>query len=206
MTLSLAQLALYAGAMAALWAVPGPVWVALVARALSGGMRGAWPLAIGVAIGDVFWLLCAAFGLTWILSIYGGFLEALRWVAAAMFITMGIMLWRAKPSLPGSNSRLTRPGIWAGILVGIAAVIGNPKAILFYMGMLPGFFDLSRVSGLDIALIAAISALVPALGNLILAVFVNQARRFLQSEQAIGRVNKASGALLLLVGLIIPFS
>ena len=51
MTVSLYDLLLYAGGMAALWAVPGPVWVALVARALSGGMRGAWPLAVGVALG-----------------------------------------------------------------------------------------------------------------------------------------------------------
>ena len=28
---------------------------------------------------------------------------------------------------------------------GVAAVLGNPKAILFYMGVLPGFFDLSKV-------------------------------------------------------------
>jgi threonine/homoserine/homoserine lactone efflux protein len=29
-----------------------------------------------------------------------------------------------------------------GLSVGFAAVIGNPKAILFYMGALPGFFTL----------------------------------------------------------------
>jgi threonine/homoserine/homoserine lactone efflux protein len=28
--------------------------------------------------------------------------------------------------------------------VGVAAVIGNPKAILFYMGALPGFFCAGR--------------------------------------------------------------
>ena len=41
-----------------------------------------------------------------------------------------------------ADSRLTRPGRWAGFAAGVAAVIGNPKAILFYMGVLPGFFDL----------------------------------------------------------------
>jgi threonine/homoserine/homoserine lactone efflux protein len=32
----------------------------------------------------------------------------------------------------------------AGFLAGLAAILANPKAILFYMGMLPGFFDLTR--------------------------------------------------------------
>ena len=45
MTITAYELLLYAGGMAALWAIPGPVWVALTARSLSSGMRGAWPLA-----------------------------------------------------------------------------------------------------------------------------------------------------------------
>jgi uncharacterized glyoxalase superfamily protein PhnB len=40
-----------------LWIAPGPVWVALTARALSGGFAAAWPLAIGVTIGDLVWPL-----------------------------------------------------------------------------------------------------------------------------------------------------
>ena len=63
MTVTSQQLLLYALGMAGLWAVPGPVWVALIARALSGGMRGAWPLAVGVALGDLIWPLCAILGL-----------------------------------------------------------------------------------------------------------------------------------------------
>jgi len=53
MTVTGHQLLLYALGMAGLWAVPGPVWVALTARALSGGMAAAWPLAVGVALGDL---------------------------------------------------------------------------------------------------------------------------------------------------------
>ena len=88
MTVSLHELLLYALGMAGLWAVPGPVWVALIARALSGGFAAAWPLAIGVAIGDLVWPLTAILGLTWIESTYGDFLSVLRWVAAAIFLIM----------------------------------------------------------------------------------------------------------------------
>jgi threonine/homoserine/homoserine lactone efflux protein len=66
---------LYALGMAALWAVPGPVWVALTARALSGGFAAAWPLAVGVALGDLAWPLLAILGLSWIESVYGDFLS-----------------------------------------------------------------------------------------------------------------------------------
>lgn len=206
MTISLLDLMLYAAAMAGLWAVPGPVWVALTARALSGGMAGAWPLAVGVALGDLIWPLCAILGLAWVLSLYGDALSVLRWIAAGVFIGMGLLLIRKPARAPDADSRMTRPGIWAGFSVGMAAVIGNPKAILFYMGFLPGFFDLSTVTAPDIAAILAVSAIVPMLGNLGLALFLDRARRLLQSPAAIRRMNMASGALLILVGLVIPFT
>ena len=205
MTVTLHQLGLYALAMAGLWAVPGPVWVALTARALSGGMAGAWPLAVGVALGDLLWPLCAILGLAWVLSLYGDALELLRWVAAAVFIGMGILLIRTPARAPGADSRMTRPGVWAGFSVGVAAVIGNPKAILFYMGFLPGFFDLSRINAWDIAAILAISAVIPMLGNLGLALFLDRARRVLSSPAAVRRLNVGSGVLLVLVGVVIPF-
>lgn len=206
MTVTAYELALYALAMAGLWVIPGPVWVALTARALSGGYAAAWPLAVGVTLGDMLWPLCAIFGLSWVLSIYGDFLVVLRWVAAGVFLFMGVMLIRKPAAALSADSRLTKPGLWAGFAVGVAAVIGNPKAILFYMGVLPGFFDLSRVNGWDIAAILAISALVPMLGNLCLALFLDRARRLLQSPRALHRVNTGSGVLLILVGLVIPFT
>jgi threonine/homoserine/homoserine lactone efflux protein len=205
MTVSLYQLSLYALGMAGLWAVPGPVWVALTARALSGGLAAAWPLAIGVALGDLIWPLAAIMGLSWIESSFGDILSVLRWVAAVIFLVMGILLIR-KPAGPlAANSRMTRPGVWAGFSVGVAAVIGNPKAILFYMGALPGFFTLETLTATDIAAIILISALVPMAGNLGLALFLDRARQLLSSPESVRRLNVTSGILLIGVGLVIPF-
>jgi threonine/homoserine/homoserine lactone efflux protein len=206
MTVSAYELLLYAGGLALLWAVPGPVWVALIARALSGGIAKAWPLALGVAIGDMIWAICAALGLAWIMSLYGGFLEIMRWVASAVFLAMGISLILKPAELPNPDGRLNRPGTLAGIVVGLMVVFGNPKAILFYMGVLPGFFDLGSFTALDIAAIALLSALVPFLGNMGLAVFLDRARRLLSSPKAMQRLNRVSGGLLVFVGLVIPFT
>jgi threonine/homoserine/homoserine lactone efflux protein len=205
MTITGYGLFLYALGMAGLWVVPGPVWVALTARALSGGMAAAWPLAVGVAIGDLFWPLAAILGLSWIDSVYGDLLSVLRWVAAAVFLVMGALLLRRPSAAMSADSRLTRPGRWAGFSVGVAAVIGNPKAILFYMGALPGFFALGALTPVDIGLIITVSAFVPMAGNLALALFLDRARALLSSPAQIRRMNLISGGLLVAVGLVIPF-
>lgn len=205
MTVSLHELLFYALGMAGLWVVPGPVWVALTARALSGGFAAAWPLAIGVALGDLIWPLAAILGLSWIESSYGDVLAILRRVAAAIFLLMGILLIRKPAATLNADSRLTKPGMLAGFSVGVAAVIGNPKAILFYMGALPGFFTLEALTTPDVVAIIALSALIPMIGNLVLALFLDRARQMLSSPESLRKLNVTSGVLLIGVGLVIPF-
>ena len=84
-------------------------------------------------------------------------------------------------------------------------MIGNPKAILFYMGALPGFLDLSRLEWREMAAIAVVSAGVPMAGNLGLAAFLGRARQLLSSPVAMWRLNLGSGLVLIAVGAAIPF-
>ena len=203
MTVSALDLLFYAGALLILFATPGPVWIALLARTMAGGFSAAWPLAAGVTIGDVLWPLTAIFGLTWIVAQFSAFVMVMHWVAAVTFVGMGCLLIRNAGKGIQSDSRLTRPGRWAGFATGVAVVMGNPKAILFYMGVLPGFFDLRRVTGLDIAAIVALSVVIPLSGNLILAASIGRARSLLTSPAALRRMNFVAGGLMIGVGLLI---
>ncbi len=203
MTVTALELFFYAGAILILFLTPGPVWVALTARAMSGGFPAAAPLAVGVALGDALWPLAAIFGLSWVLSLYGGLLEALKWVAMGMFVIMGVQLIRHAEAQLSADSRLMRPGALAGFAAGVTVILANPKAILFYMGVLPGFFDLSRVTGADIAAILAVSVVVPMLGNLTIAFAIDRARAVLRSGRALARANRIAGVALIAVGVVI---
>jgi threonine/homoserine/homoserine lactone efflux protein len=206
MTLGLTELAFYAGALLILFLTPGPVWLALTARALSGGFHAAWPLAMGVVIGDALWPLLAVLGVSWIVAQVEGFMTILRLVGAGMFLIMGVLLIRNADKTIAADSRLTRPGMWAGFVAGLVVILGNPKAILFYMGVLPGFFDLTQVTAADIAAIMGVSMIVPFIGNLIFAMMIDRVRRLLASGRAIRRTNVTAGCLMILVGLVIPFT
>lgn len=206
MTLTLSALALYAGALFILFLTPGPVWMALTARALSGGFSAAWPLALGVAVGDLFWPLLAIFGLGVVSSSYGTVMVVLRWAAVAIFVVLGINLIRKADRPVESDSRLTRPGRWAGFAAGVTAILGNPKAILFYMGVLPGFFDLGHFTAADVAAVVVLSMAVPLVGNFCFAALVARARHRLAGRAGMARINRIAGALLLGVALLIAVS
>ncbi len=203
MSISLLDLALYAGALFILFLTPGPVWLALLARTISGGFASAWPLALGVVVGDLLWPLAAIFGLAWIVSVYGEFMLVLRWVGAGIFLIMGVQLIRHADRAITADGRLTRPGVWPGFAAGLAAILGNPKAILFYLGVLPGFFDIAVIGTVDIVVIVAVSMVIPFLGNMVFALGIDRLRRLLQSPQALRRANQVAGVLMILVGLVI---
>ena len=202
-TLSLSEIGLYSFALLLLFITPGPVWVALIARSLKSGFAGAWPLALGVAIGDICWPALALLSLGQIVSLHGDIIFWLRYIAVAVFLGMGIGLYLAPVQPLQAERKLTKEGVLAGFLAGLMVIIGNPKAMLFYIGILPGFFDVSRLQIGDIILIALISALVPFSGNLILGVAVGRARQLISSLSARRRLNQVSGIILILVGGLI---
>ena len=205
MTIALPDLLLYCGALLILFLTPGPVWLAIMARALSGGFASAWPLAVGVAIGDMLWPLVAVLGISWILSVFDMFILGMRWIACGVFLIMGFLLIRHADAKIDRDSRLTRPGAWAGFGAGLLAILGNPKAVLFYIGVLPGFFDLRSVTAVDVGAIIAVSVVIPLLGNLAVAALVGKLRGLMTNPATLKRINIVAGTLLICVGLLIPF-
>ncbi|MFC4218296.1 LysE family translocator [Pseudophaeobacter arcticus] len=206
MSLSVWDLLLYAAALFVLFLTPGPVWLALMARAVSGGFQAAWPLAVGVAVGDLIWPLVAIGGMSWLASSLSEVMLVLRWGACLMFVLMGVRVIRAAGRKIAENRALTRPGAWAGFVAGVAVIMSNPKAILFYMGLLPGFFDLGALGWVDVVVIICLSFTVPLLGNLVMAALVHSLRQVIASPAALRRLNLTSGALLIGVGLLLPFT
>lgn len=206
MTVGLNELILYAGAVFILFLIPGPVWAALIARALSGGFSSAWPLALGVVLGDVLWTVVAVLGVAWLASNFEGFLIVLRFSGATLLVVMGAQLIYRAGRVIERDGRLTIPGSWAGFLAGALISIGNPKAVLFYLGVLPGFFDLAKITAFDIAAIGVVSMLVPFSGNIVLAAFVHKSRALISSETGRRRINMTSGLSLILVGIAIAAS
>jgi len=205
MTLTAASLMAYAGALGLLVITPGPVVAALIARAATGGVRGAVPLAAGVAVGDMLWPLIAMLGIGAAVSVWADALYVLRLVGAVILVWMGLELARhaEAAAIRATAGGLARESGWAGFGAGLLVILGKPKAILFYLGVLPGFFPMARLTVADMAVICFVSVLIPFLGNLGWAAIFARARVLLSDPVAMRRLHVGAGLALVAVGVAI---
>ena len=203
MTLNLQQVILYSGALVILFLTPGPVWVALIARTVSGGTKAAFPLALGVSLGDMLWPFIVFFGLGLLISLYADILTLIRYFAAIVLILMGLQTIVTSNTKFVSNKQLTRSGFLPGFSAGFIAVTANPKASLFYLTLLPGFFNFGEIVFLDILIISVVSFMVPMMGNLLMIMFIAKVRYFLSSPNAVRLTNIISGFALIAVAIFI---
>ena len=203
MTITNGQLVLYFGALIILFLTPGPVWIALIARTVSGGTKSAISLALGVSLGDFLWPIVVFFGLAFLVSLYSEILILFRYLAAVILTIMGIQTILNSRKKLHLNSRLTKSGFFAGFSAGFIAVTANPKASLFYLTLLPSFFNFDTINFFDIMIISIVSFSVPMIGNILMILFLSKVRSFLSSPNSVRITNVVSGVLLIGVGVII---
>lgn len=125
---------------------PGPNMIYLVSRSLCQGRRAGLISLGGVALGFVFYMLCAAFGITALLITVPYAYDALR-IAGALYL-----LWMAWQALrPGGRSpfqvrNLPAHGPARLFAMGVVTNLLNPKIAIMYLSLLPQFIAPERGS------------------------------------------------------------
>ncbi len=120
---------------------PGPNMIYLISRSICQGRKAGFISLAGVAAGFLFYLLCAAFGITALLFAVPFAYDALRFGGALYLVYLA---WQAvKPGgqspfavrelPPHSPRRLFLMGLFTNLL--------NPKIALLYLALLPQFID-----------------------------------------------------------------
>jgi threonine/homoserine/homoserine lactone efflux protein len=120
---------------------PGPNMIYLISRSITQGPAAGMVSLGGVALGFVFYMLCAAFGITAVLFAIPFAYDVLRLSGAAY------LLWLAWQALkPGGRSpfqvrQLAVDGPRKLFAMGLLTNLLNPKIAMLYLALLPQFID-----------------------------------------------------------------
>jgi len=192
----------FAGAMFLLAITPGPGVFATVARALASGFLHASVVVAGIVAGDLVFLLLAIFGLAAVAELMGGFFTLVKFAGAAYLVWLGIGLWRGR--VGATEATPIEEISWSSnFLSGLFITLGNPKVILFYLGFLPAFVDLTTLSAADVVMIATVVSVVLGLTMLGYAYAASSARQLFRSPGARQLLNRASGGVMIATGTVL---
>ncbi|GMQ46663.1 LysE family translocator [Vibrio sp. 10N] len=197
MTLASSLALFFALALSA--AIPGPSVLAVVSRSLSGGLLQGMLAVVGVIIADILLISLALLGLTTLALLLGEFAIILKYIGASYLIWMAWKLWHVSPNSDQSSVE----GAGSSVLTGIVMTLSNPKAILFYMGFLPAFVDLSSLTTVDSAIIYVLSMI--AVGGVLTfyAGFASVMRAQLKNSHSSRWLSKLSGGVFASCGVLL---
>jgi len=162
---------------------PGPNMIYLISRSISQGRRAGLISLTGVGVGFLFYMLCAAFGITGLVMAVPYAYDTLRYAGALYLLYLG---WQAvKPGgrSPFQVKNLPRDSNRQLFLMGLMTNLLNPKVAVLYLSLLPQFITLDNgasvlsqsliLGSCQIAVSLSVNALI-AMGAGTIAVFLTR--------------------------------
>lgn len=120
---------------------PGPNMIYLVSRSISQGRMAGLVSLGGVALGFVFYVLCAAFGITALMMAVPYAYDALRLGGALYLLYLAWQAIRPGGRSPFQVRDLPLDGPRKLFAMGFATTLLNPKVAVMYLSLLPQFID-----------------------------------------------------------------
>lgn len=162
---------------------PGPNMIYLISRTLCQGIKAGFTSYAGLVVGSLFYLACAAFGITALLFAIPMAYDALR-IAGAIYLAY--LAWQA--IRPGGRSpfevrALEQDSPRRLFFMGLFTNLLNPKQALFYLALLPQFIDEQQGQVLKQFLtLGFIQILISFMGNGLIMLAAGSIARFLVNK------------------------
>lgn len=182
----------------ALCLIPGPAVLFVISTALTRGARSGLAAALGILAGNTCYFVLSATGVAALLVASPRLFQLLQWLGAVYLLWMGIrmLLNRSGNTAPAGTSSPAAGALLRGMVVQLT----NPKAILFFVALLPQFIDPHTPVAMQI-LILGISSTVIEWLVLTMYVLLTVRARSLAGDGWTVWVQRVGGACLLTAGL-----
>ncbi len=194
---------IYCCTYAFLVAMPGPGVIAIIARALGNGFRPTVPAAFGMAAGDLTYMSFSVFGLAMLAKAMGGLFLIVKLAGAAYLLYLGWQYWRAPThEMKGAKKESGSRGFISQYMI----TMGNPKAMAFFLAILPNFIDMNHITIWGWTQLASASAILLPIIILTYAALAARMRAILNSPRAQKRMNRGAALIMACAGVGVAVS
>lgn len=199
--MSLERWTAFLGVLFVVLITPGPDFAVVMRHAATGARAGAGAAA-GIVTGLGVHTLAAAAGLSALVAAYPRVLSAITVVGAGYLFVLGVLALRAGLR-PSACSAPPAPPATHPVRDGLAGNLLNPKAMLFFLGLIPQFLAPDRPAAPQILLMAATTIAAAVLWWCVVIAVTARGVRLLQRPRSRRVVDAVCGAALVGVSLAV---
>ena len=197
-----ATFGLYLTAAILLAITPGPGILYVLTRSLKGGRYEGYTSSLGTAVGGLFHVVAAAFGLSAILATSAVAFHLVKYLGAAYLIYLGIRtLLRSDDLVIDTKDTPTSKGAFSQ---GIVTEILNPKTALFFLAFIPQFINPQGSVVLQFIILGSISVLLNTSVDIVVATLAGTIGAQLQKRRTLRKAQRYfTGGSLIALGMYV---
>lgn len=183
---------------------PGPAVLLVVSQVLTRDARAGLGAASGVLLANAVYLALSAMGVGAILVTSWELFVSIKWLGAAYLIWLGARMLLVRPTGEATAANATdlrsASQTRRSVLHGFVTQGANPKALLFFVALLPQFVNPAGSVAQQFLILGASSIAIEFLALGLYVVACRRARRYVGRPHFAGALNRAGGLLLIGAG------
>lgn len=187
---------------------PGVDTMYILTRSVSQGRRAGLVSVAGIMTGCVVHVLCAAFGLSLILSTSATAFTIIKWAGAVYLIFLGLKtLMDKRTAFETADNKFAPKDLIKIYRQGVITNVLNPKVALFFLSFLPQFINPQAVQGpLPFLVLGATFLVTSSIWCIVLTGTAALMTRTLRNNRRVGLIlQKLSGTIFIGFGLKLAF-
>jgi homoserine/homoserine lactone efflux protein len=171
---------------------PGPAVLFVASVAMARGLRAGLTGALGILAGNLFYFALSGTGIAAVILASGRLFTVLKWAGAAYLAWIGLRMLVARS--PAAAAVAPQP-VARSFARGFVVQAANPKALVFFVALLPQFIDPNAAVGFQLVILG-VSSLVIELFVLSLYAALAARARAVAGQRWSGPLERVGGGFL----------
>ena len=180
---------------------PGPAVLMVIAQGLTRGVPAGVSATLGVLAGNMFYFALSATSLGALIAASHEMFLLIKWLGTAYLIWLGIATFRGRSSSLSVNParRTPLPRVFAN---GVVLQLANPKALLFFVALLPQFIDPAEPLVSQIVILGVTSVVLEFLALLAYSMAASRCSVVVTRSRFARLTDRIAGSCLIGAGLL----
>lgn len=182
---------------------PGPAVLQVVGHSITNGWLPAQASVLGILAGNLVYCSLSALGLGTILLAAPEAISVARYLGIAYLIYLGVRRLFRQRSPEHSPRELKASSVAALFRQSLVLQLANPKSLLFFCSLLPGFIGSTSQVGLRIVILGVLAVALEFPVLFVYSVLGARVSGFLTQSRGNAWLDRASGALMIGAALFV---